>query len=546
MIFAQDRMGFAHPPKLFLKQDIENSKNVFGKTAHYDPQDESVTVFVTGRHPKDILRSLAHELVHHTQNLRGDLSPEKCGSMGPGYAQENPHMREMERQAYEQGSMCFRDFEDMYKKQLEEVKFLKESKKMAIKISKNELKNLIGKLLKERVSERQATSVMPQVATDNGDDTQIEDAEVFDDDKARIMQRMKNKAEKIKNSVGLGQVTSDITESRRARRAHRLNRKSNPKQKIIKEQDDGFMGPQMDGFMGPQMPSTDNSWERGLPEAPATRTGWCSNIPAHKQKGYLKAFAVDEELCIMDHRLNQLYHGGTRYGGVNAGVGAKTQPGVKSENSRLVRQRLPLGDDVQAQKEHLLKHLKYIADNWRKANNIQEENIEEAHCTGPSAGKEDDKKGKIVLDEKVGSRIVNGKCEACTRDSRLGKCDMTKTCEDRLRESLEEQMTDPDAPMSVSVKPDFPDVDGDGDTKEPISQAQKQKKEKEGGNSKKKSAKPKKGEVPPQLRKHVQKRKEGQNESKIFTPEQEQELYESRFNNRNEQIFDTLKKLWTK
>ena len=35
-------------------------------------------------------------------------------------------------------------------------------------------------------------------------------------------------------------------------------------------------------------------------------------------------------------------------------------------------------------------------------------------------------------------------------------------------------------------------------------------------------------------------------ESKIQTPEQEQKLYESRFNKRNEEIFDKLKKLWTK
>ena len=111
---------------------------------------------------------------------------------------------------------------------------------------------------------------------------------------------------------------------------------------------------------------------------------------------------------------------------------------------------------------------------------------------------------------------------------------------------MSEQMTSPDAPMSVSAKPDFPDVDGDGDTKEPISQAQKQKKEKEGDDPKKKSAKPKKGEVPPQLRKHVEKNKKGQNESKIYTPEQEQSLYESRFNDRNSKIFDKLKKLWTK
>jgi hypothetical protein len=148
--FAQKRLNFERPPKLFLKQDEENAQNVLGKTAFYDPQEESVTLFISNRHPKDILRSLAHELVHHTQNLRGDLSPEKCGEMGMGYAQDNSHMREMEREAYEQGNMCFRDWEDGYKKKVQEIKNLKENKEMTVKISRKELKGLITKLLSER------------------------------------------------------------------------------------------------------------------------------------------------------------------------------------------------------------------------------------------------------------------------------------------------------------------------------------------------------------------------------------------------------------
>jgi ribosomal protein L7/L12 len=154
MGFAQKQLGFERPPKLFLKQDAENAKNMLGKTAFYDPQAESITLFVSSRHPKDILRSLAHELVHHTQNLRGDLSPEKCGEMGMGYAQNNAHLREMEREAYEKGNLCFRDWEDGYKIQLQQqqeqkVKSLKESKTMTVKISKDELKDLILKVLKE-------------------------------------------------------------------------------------------------------------------------------------------------------------------------------------------------------------------------------------------------------------------------------------------------------------------------------------------------------------------------------------------------------------
>lgn len=152
MGFAQEKLGFDEPPELFFKQDAKNAEDFFGKTAHYDPRSKSVTVFVTNRHPKDIMRSLAHELVHHVQNLRGDLSPEKCGDLGPGYAQTNKHMREMERQAFEQGNLCFRDWTDQYKKQLQEVKFLKESKKMTKRITTEGLKKLITKLVKEQRS----------------------------------------------------------------------------------------------------------------------------------------------------------------------------------------------------------------------------------------------------------------------------------------------------------------------------------------------------------------------------------------------------------
>jgi hypothetical protein len=35
--------------------------------------------------------------------------------MGEGYAQNDEHLREMERQAYEEGNLCFRDWEDSVK-----------------------------------------------------------------------------------------------------------------------------------------------------------------------------------------------------------------------------------------------------------------------------------------------------------------------------------------------------------------------------------------------------------------------------------------------
>ena len=113
MDFYQKRFKVKQVPQVVFKDDKKNSQNVLGRTGQYDPHNKVVTIFVTGRHGKDVLRSLAHELIHHLQNERGDLA--NIGSLGPGYAQKDDHMRNMEREAYEQGNLCLRDWEDQIK-----------------------------------------------------------------------------------------------------------------------------------------------------------------------------------------------------------------------------------------------------------------------------------------------------------------------------------------------------------------------------------------------------------------------------------------------
>jgi len=143
MPFAQERMGFKEPPRLFLKGDTDNASDPLGRTAFYDPAERAVTVYITSRHPKDILRSISHELVHHTQNCNGDFSD--AGEMGEGYAQSNPHMREMERQAYEMGNMCFRDWEDTIKQTIYHEHLNKGDYTMSTKDWKNkEMKSLLS------------------------------------------------------------------------------------------------------------------------------------------------------------------------------------------------------------------------------------------------------------------------------------------------------------------------------------------------------------------------------------------------------------------
>ena len=146
MPYAQKRMGFNKLPRIFLRDDPQNSQNPLGKTAYYDPAQMSVTLYITGRHPKDVMRSLSHELIHHTQNCNGQF--DGASEMGEGYAQNDEHLREMERQAYEQGNLVFRDWEDSIKGTIYNESLQKGAKKkMSLKDWKN---NELRTVLSER------------------------------------------------------------------------------------------------------------------------------------------------------------------------------------------------------------------------------------------------------------------------------------------------------------------------------------------------------------------------------------------------------------
>ena len=99
-----------NPPAVNFEEDEVNARNFLAKTAFYDPNTSQITVYVSSRHPKDILRSIAHEFIHHLQNLRGEFKD--VGYFGSDYAQKDMHMRKMEKEAYLNGNMMFRDWED--------------------------------------------------------------------------------------------------------------------------------------------------------------------------------------------------------------------------------------------------------------------------------------------------------------------------------------------------------------------------------------------------------------------------------------------------
>ena len=105
----QEKLQYNDPVKISFMHDKKNCLNPLGKTAYYDPKNKKIYIYITNRHIKDIMRSMCHEMVHHMQNCRGDLSNE---STQPGYAQTNSHLRKMEEEAYLLGNMLFRDWTD--------------------------------------------------------------------------------------------------------------------------------------------------------------------------------------------------------------------------------------------------------------------------------------------------------------------------------------------------------------------------------------------------------------------------------------------------
>ena len=100
---SKESLGFDIDAKIVVLTNEGNSNNPLGKTAYYDPADHKIGLYTQGRHVKDIMRSLSHELVHHSQNCRGDFK-EGIATI-EGYAQEDGHLREMEREAYETGNL---------------------------------------------------------------------------------------------------------------------------------------------------------------------------------------------------------------------------------------------------------------------------------------------------------------------------------------------------------------------------------------------------------------------------------------------------------
>ena len=90
----------------YPKIELDNSPQdgLFIKTGYYLPSEKKIVIFTQERHIKDCMRSIAHELIHHMQNLEG----ENMNFGSEDNVKDNKALEKLEAEAYLKGNIYFR------------------------------------------------------------------------------------------------------------------------------------------------------------------------------------------------------------------------------------------------------------------------------------------------------------------------------------------------------------------------------------------------------------------------------------------------------
>jgi len=96
--FASDKLGIKSMPKVRYKTEDDN----YNSFAAYNPASNELSVQTKNRHPMDVFRSVAHELVHHKQN--------EDGRIGKDIAREGETGSDIENEANSEAGKIMRWF----------------------------------------------------------------------------------------------------------------------------------------------------------------------------------------------------------------------------------------------------------------------------------------------------------------------------------------------------------------------------------------------------------------------------------------------------
>ena len=104
------------PKVKFVNGDRDNARDFLGRTAYYNPNNSTITLYTEGRHPKDIVRSFSHEMIHHMQNIE-----DRLGDVSTTNTMEDDNIDKLEQEANLKGTMTFRNWTDSLNESLEEA-----------------------------------------------------------------------------------------------------------------------------------------------------------------------------------------------------------------------------------------------------------------------------------------------------------------------------------------------------------------------------------------------------------------------------------------
>jgi hypothetical protein len=104
--------GYTKKPLPKVKLNRQKQEGLFINTGRYIHSMNLVELFLDGRHPKDVLRSLAHELIHHKQFLDGRITDDMCEE---SEITKNDLILPFEEEAYLKGNIAFRTWTELEK-----------------------------------------------------------------------------------------------------------------------------------------------------------------------------------------------------------------------------------------------------------------------------------------------------------------------------------------------------------------------------------------------------------------------------------------------
>jgi hypothetical protein len=144
--FASAYIGINEMPKITLKNTPEYSPEAqtFGV---YSPSERAITLSVTNRHPMDVFRSLAHELVHHKQN-EDEVLQSESGQTGS----------EHENEANSVAGVIMRDFAKSNPEFFKADPISESTEKTLVSMAQKKLVGMATSFIKSKLKSRPSSS----------------------------------------------------------------------------------------------------------------------------------------------------------------------------------------------------------------------------------------------------------------------------------------------------------------------------------------------------------------------------------------------------